>query len=482
MSAPGLLELPPEEMRRLGYRVVDLIVEHFATLREQPVTGRADRAELERRLREPIPEAGRPPEEVLERLQRDVLPFMMHVDHPRFFAFVPGPSNFVGAMADALAAGLNVFQGTWLASSGPSQVELVTVDWLREACGMPEGAGGLCVSGGSLANITALGVARHVHLGDDVAGAVVYLSDQTHSSVERGLRVLGIGPDTVRRLPTDAEFRLDLDALEAAVAADQRAGLRPFCVVANAGTTNTGAVDPLNALADLCEREGLWLHADGAYGAAAALSGRGRVQLAGLGRVHSLSLDPHKWLFQPFEIGCALVRDGRWLRETFAVHPEYLRDTRLEDEAVNFAEHGIQLTRQFRALKLWMSLQVFGRERFAAAIEHGFSLAEQAEAALREMPGWEIVTPARLAVVTFRYAPPGWSAARTDELNSRMVEAMFQDGYAMLSSTLLRGRTVLRLCPINPRTTIADLEGTLERLDGIARRLATGETPPPHAP
>lgn len=469
-GADPSLGLPPEEMRALGYRVVDLIVEHFATLAQQPVTGRASRTELEARLREPIPELGRAPEEVLARLQRDVLPFMMHVDHPRFFAFVPGPSNFVGAMADALVAGLNVFQGTWLASSGPSQVELVAVDWLREMCGLPAEAGGLFVSGGSMANVTALAVARRVRLDDDPSGAVLYYSEQTHSSIERGLRLLGFGPDQTRRLPTDAALRLDVDALRRAVREDRAAGRRPFCVVANAGTTNTGAVDPLPELADFCAAEGLWLHADGAYGAAAAISPRGRALLPGLERVDSLSLDPHKWLFQPFEIGCALVRDARLLRETFAVHPEYLRDTRVEGEELNFAERGVQLTRQFRALKLWMSLQVFGRESFAAAVDRGLEMAELAEAVLRDTPGWEITTPAHLGIVSFRFAPGDGQDA--DALNSRIVEELYRDGFAFLSSTTLRGRTVLRLCTINPRTTEEDVRATVRRLDQIARSLA----------
>jgi glutamate/tyrosine decarboxylase-like PLP-dependent enzyme len=458
------LTLSVEEMRELGHTIVDLIVEHFATLPDQPVTGRASRRELESRLREPIPTDPRPASEVVEQLRRDVLPFAIHVDHPRFFAFVPGPSNFVGAMADALATGLNHFQGTWLASSGPSALELVTVDWLREICDLPEEAGGLFVSGGSMANVTCLAVARHVRLGDRTGKATIYLSDQTHSSVERGLRVLGFSEERIRRIPTDAEFRMEMPALEAAVREDRERGLDPFCVVANAGTTNTGAIDPLDDLADLCAAEGMWLHADGAYGAAAAMAPRGKELLRGLERVDSLSLDPHKWLFQPFECGCALVRDRRWLADTFAVHPEYLQDTHGAEEEVNFGERGIQLTRQWRALKLWMSLQVFGRDAFENAIERGIQLAERAESALRSTPDWEILSPARLGVVCFRRIAPDRSDAELDALQSALVSELFADGYAFLSSTRLRGRTVLRMCTINPRTTDADIDGTINRL------------------
>jgi len=354
-------------MRALGYRVIDMLVEHFETLPEKPVTRKADRASLEGRLRETLPEQGTDPLAVLDQVERDVFENIMHLDHPRFFAFVPSPSNFVGVMAEALAAGFNVFAGTWLEASGPAQIELVTVDWLRSACGLPVSAGGLFVSGGSMANITALAVARHRVLDDQIPGAVVYCSDQTHSSIERGLWVLGFGRHQLRKVPSDDRFRLDLSALRSAVEADRAAGRVPFCVVANAGTTNTGAVDPLPELADYCDREGLWLHVDGAYGAAAVLCKRGHATLEGLGRADSLSLDPHKWLFQPYEIGCVLVRDERWLRETFHILPEYLIDIEGQAGEVNFCDRGIQLTRGFRALKLWMSFKVFGQAGFEAA-------------------------------------------------------------------------------------------------------------------
>jgi len=460
------LSLSPEEMRSLGYRVIDMLVEHFATLSEKRVTRKADRATMEALLRDELPESGTDPLTVLDQVERDVLGNIMHLDHPRFFAFVPSPSNFIGVMADALAAGFNVFAGTWLEASGPAQIELVAVDWLREACSLPEGAGGLFVSGGSMANITALAVARHVKLGDRAEGAVVYCSDQTHSSVERGLRVLGFGDEQLRKVPSDSEFRLDLSALRRAVEADHAAGWIPFCVVANAGTTNTGAVDPLSNLADYCRGEGLWLHVDGAYGAAAVLGERGRAILEGLGRADSLSLDPHKWLFQPYEIGCILVRDEGWLRETFHILPEYLTDIEGQAGEINFCDRGIQLTRGFRALKLWMSLKVFGRAGFDQAVNRGFELAEAAEAVLRKTPGWEVVTPAQMGILTFRCTPEGVTGQALNRLNGSLVKAMIADGFAMLSSTVLRGQTVLRMCTINPRAREADVRETIRRLDG----------------
>lgn len=469
---PETLELPAEEIRKLGYRIVDLLVERAATLPGQPVTGWGDREQLEALFREPPPEHPRDPQEVLARLERDLLPWFMPIAHPRFFAFVPGPGNLVGALADALASGLNPFLGTWFAGSGPAEIELVTLDWLRDLCGLPAEAGGLFVSGGSVANLTALHAARHVRLqGRDPGRATIYLSDQTHSSVERALSVLGFRPDQVRKLPADDGFRLALDLLEQEIAADRAAGKIPFCVVANAGTTNTGAVDPLPELADLCRREDLWLHADGAYGAAAVLCERGRRALEGLERVDSLSLDPHKWLFQPIEIGCVLLRDRRLLHDAFTIHPEYLQDVHRDREAVNFCDYGIQLTRGFRALKLWMSIQVFGMDAFRRAVDRGFDLAETAEAVLRESPHWEVTTPAQMGIVSFRYLPPGRTEEELDEVQIGIVEGLRAEGFALATSTRLRGRTALRLCTINPRTTDEDVRATIEHMARIGDTL-----------
>jgi aromatic-L-amino-acid decarboxylase len=465
------LNLSREDMRALGYRVVDILVEHFQELSERPATRKADRPTLEARLREALPEHGSNALEILDQLQRDVFSNIMHTDHPRFFAFVPSPSNFVSVMADALAAGFNVFAGTWLEASGPAQIELVTIDWLRQACGLPDSTGGLFVSGGSMANMTALAVARHVKLANRIEGAVVYFSDQTHSSIERGLRVLGFQNNQLRKIQSDDCFRLDLSALEREVKADRAAGRVPFCVVANAGTTNTGAIDPLLALVDYCHQEELWLHVDGAYGAAAVFCKRGPALLDGLGRVDSLSLDPHKWLFQPYEIGCVLVREERWLQEAFHILPEYLEDIEGKEGEVNFCDRGIQLTRGFRALKLWMSLKVFGQSRFREAVNRGFEMAEVAEAALRELSNWEVVTPAQMGILTFRCAPGGLPPEELNRLNRELIDAMIADGFAMVSSTVLRGQTVLRMCTINPRTTETDVRGTIERLDNMSKRL-----------
>src|SRR5437764_15340790 len=273
------IELSREEMRKFGYSVVDLLADHFANVKEGPVGAKGDPAKLIPLFDVDPPEDGRDPNELLAQLERSVFPNNLHVDHPRFFAFVPGPNNFVSTMADALAAGFNIFNGTWFGGSAAAAVELGVVRWLGRTCGFPETAGGLFVSGGSMANLTALVAARNALLRDRIEGATVYFSDQTHSSVQRALHVIGFLREQMRKLPSDENFRLPIQKLHEAIADDRAKGLRPFCVIANAGTTNTGAVDPLSELADVAKQEELWLHIDGAFGAASVLSERGRALL-----------------------------------------------------------------------------------------------------------------------------------------------------------------------------------------------------------
>lgn len=464
---PERLELTAAEMREMGARVIDLLAAYTQNLPSQPALKTGSRDELNRLLWEDIPQQPSDPADVVARVERQILPWIAHCAHPRFFAFVPGPSNFVGAMADTLANGYNVINECWLESSGPTVVELVTLDWIRKLAGMPDTASGLFTSGGSLANLTALVAARDAMLPvSDRPRAVVYFSNQTHSSVAKGLRILGFTPNQFRVLDADDGFRLrPADAVEA-IRADKAAGRVPFCIVANAGTTNTGAVDPLEELARLRDRERMWLHVDGAYGAGALFCERGQQALVGLGQADSFSVDPHKWLFQPFDCGCVLVRDRQRLKDAFHAQPEYLRDAHHSDEEPNLWDYGPELTRPFRALKLWMSLQVFGAKAFAEAVERGFQLAEYAEQELRKREGWEIVTPAQMAITTFRFQG-------SDDLNQQIAARMKADGFALVLSTTLRGRTVLRLCTINPRTTDEDIRHTVARLDEFAKQERT---------
>ncbi len=452
LAVTSPLELPPEEMRRLGYRVIDRIVEHLETIDSQPPVVVGDAEALRAALGGPAPDAPSDPDAALDRLFDEVLPWASRSIHPRFFARIGSPSNFVSTLADAVASGFNLLGASWVAASGPSTIEVTVVDWLRSWCGMPGGTEGLLVSGGSMASLTALVAARESRGG---VGGVVYLSDQAHASILRDLKVMG--EREVRVLPSDSDFRLPVSAVAAAVAADREAGLSPFAVVANAGTTNTGAIDPLGELADLCLAEGLWFHVDGAYGASAALCPPGRSALAGMERADSLTIDPHKWLFQPYEAGAVLIRHPGLLEQTYAMSGEYLRDT--FGGEVNFRDRDIQLTRGVRALKLWLSVQVFGLDAFRAAVAHGIALAEHAEAVLRAREDWEIVTPAQLGIVCFAHASGN---------ESEISEATVRDGYAAPSTTVLRGRTVLRFCTINPRTTFEEIEATIDRMERLS--------------
>lgn len=455
----------------MGYRVIDLLVDYWQSLSQQPLGRRPPREELEPLLSEPIPTAPQPFETVLQEFQQKVLPNVIHVDHPRYFAFVPAPNNPVGALADALAAGTNIFAGTWMVGAGATQVERVVVDWLRQLLGMPETAGGLFVSGGSVANLVALAAARRHQLGDDFTRGTVYFSDQTHSCVERALRILGFRREQMRVLPADDNFRLPLDALQAQIEADRSAGWQPFCIVANAGTTNTGAVDPLPELIQLCRQERLWLHVDGAYGAAMVLTDEGRRLLKGIGEVDSLAIDPHKGFYQPMAAGCVLTREFEHLRDAFRILPPYLQDKERGLPGIDLCDYGVELSRGFRALKLWMSLKVFGLDAFRQTMEHNLALARLAESLLRERAAWQIVSPATLGIVAFRYAPPDLPDESADALNRALVDAMMSDGFAMVSSTLLHGRVTLRMCTLNPRATETDVQETIARLDCFARQL-----------
>jgi aromatic-L-amino-acid decarboxylase len=479
-SREYLLEFEKEEARRLGHEVVDRLVAYQQQLPELPVVRLAWPELLATRLNEPLPQEPKNAFSVLDRIQEEIVSVTNHETHPRFFSFIPGPSNFAAALAEFIRTGYNFFAGSWLEGSGPAIVELSTLNWFRQLAGYPETARGTFLSGGSLANLSAIVIARDQLLRQkDFPRAVIYGSDQTHSSIDRALRILGFARDQIRKLPSDENFRLKLGEFERQVKKDRDSGLIPFCVIANAGTTNTGAIDPLPAMADFCEREKLWLHADGAFGAAAIFSTKGRKLLDGLERTDSFSLDPHKWLFQPFDCGMLMVRDGAHLRHSFHVREdeaEYLQDARNGDGEINLWDYSPELTRPFRALKVWMTVQIFGARAIESAIDRTFELAEIAEGEFRKLPDWEVVTGAQMAILTFRYAPANMKgAAHVDRLNAmnRAIAANMQRiAFALVLTTELRGVTVLRMCTINPRTTVEDIQKTVAALDECAEQLS----------
>jgi glutamate/tyrosine decarboxylase-like PLP-dependent enzyme len=468
------LELDTEEMRRLGHRVVDLIVDRWADLRNAPSWQGGTRRELEPLLAGAPPEEGQSPDEVLARVVRDVLPRAGRIDHPRFFAFIPSSPTWPSVLGDFLATGYNVFQGTWLESAGPSQLELVVMEWFRDWLGYPDTGGGLLTSGGSAANLVALVTARE--WAGDPSDPVLYLSDQGHSSLERAARIIGLPVGNVRKLPTDSSFRMDLAALREAIREDRERGLRPLCLSANGGATNTGAVDPLQEMGAVARQEGLWFHVDAAYGGFAVLTPVGRKLLEGLELADSVTLDPHKWLFQPYETGCLMVRDTRVLEKAFRILPEYLQDVNLGREQVNFADRGIQLTRGFRALKIWVSIQTLGLAAFREAIQRGIDLAEAAQEYIEASPVLEMLGPASLGIVCFRFTPDevDLDEKELEDLNVGVQHDVVGTGLAMTSSTRLRGTYSLRLSILNYRSTWEDVRATLAGIEEIGRR-RTGE-------
>ena len=444
------LGLSADEMRRLGHKVVDMVVDRFERRNAEAVVTTGDAAELTNQLGGALPDTPMDPDASLDLMAEVALAHMQHGDHPRYFARVPGPASFAAILGDWMGTGFNSICASWGGGSGPAVVENTVVSWVAEMLGLPSQTEGVLLSGGSMANLTGFCVAR-----SEVGRGVAYLMDQTHASLPRNLRQMGLNDEEIRILPSDETLRLSPEVLSAAIEEDIGKGRKPMMVVATAGTTNTGAADPLEAIADICEQHGLWLHVDGAYGAPAAITRAGREVLTGLERADSVVLDPHKWFFQPYDLGmCFVTRPGA-LDRCFAMDPEYLKDVQADNE-VNYGNRSLELTRRSRALKLWMSLRTYGADAFREGVAHGIALAEEAERQLREAPEtWEVLSPAQLGIVCF--ALNGADAADH-------AKRLSESGFATVSTTRLHGRPALRLCTINPLTTAEDIQHTLDLL------------------
>ncbi len=460
------LAMDIEAMRRAGYATVDALVARLADPGADPVLRRAEAAEMRSRLGGPPPEQPGEYSAVLARVLADVLPYAARTDHPGYLAFIPSFTTWPAALAELTAAAANPYCGAWMEAAGAAQVELEVIDWFRSWLGLPAGTAGVLVSGGSAANLTALLVAREA-AGGPSAESVVYVSDQAHSSLARTARAMGLRPQLVRVLPTDDRWRLSPGTVAAAVRADRSAGRVPFALCASGGSTNTGAVDPLADLADVCTAEGLWLHVDAAYGGFAALTAKGRAALAGIDRADSVTLDPHKWLYQPMECGCVLIRDGARLERTFAIHPDYLDSDAAQGAGeVNFADRGLQLSRSFRALKVWVTVQTFGLAAFRAAIQRNLELAEYAETLIRSHAELTLMAAATLGIVCFRREWPGCDEAETERRGTALAEDLERGGTALVSTTRLASRHAIRLCILNPTSSEEHVRRVIEHFAG----------------
>lgn len=394
-------------------------------------------------------------------------------DHPACFAYMPAYPSPLAWIGDLLTSVFNVNAAMWNNSSGPSVVENTLLRWLADQAGLPPSAAGCFVSGGSMANMTAIVMARDNTLPQNRrSDGVVYISDQTHMSLAKGLHMAGFCDYQIRTLPTDQNFRFDLESLSQAILTDKAKGLLPFLIVGSCGTTNTGSIDPLHGLADLAEKHSMWLHVDGAYGASISLSKTNRYLADGLGRADSVSWDAHKWLFQTIGSGIILARDGRKLEKSFSMEADYIRTTRAPDGSTSFYNVSPELSRPSRAMSLWFTLKVLGHDRIGQMIDQGVILASTAEHELRRLGDWEIVSPATLSVVVFRYNPFGFviDEKELDAMNVAISKRLIAENIAAIFTTKLRGCTVLRLCVINPLVQQENVRIILQQMHRIAQK------------
>ncbi|MCR6487774.1 pyridoxal-dependent decarboxylase [Amycolatopsis sp. OK19-0408] len=462
------LVLTDEERATAGTRLVALLDRYERDLPDAQVLPAPDREQLTRLLADSLPDNGIGVDGLFDRLEDTILPSSTTVAHSRFLAYVLGPPNGVAAYAEAVAATINQNCNFWQLSPAASVVERAVLEWLASVVGFPASAKGILTGGGSLATVQAMATAladrvpgfRETGLQRPAPPLVVYTSVEAHRSVDKAAAILGIGLDHVRHIATDERNRLDVGALTAAIDADRRAGRQPWCVVATCGTVATGSVDPLDALADLCAEQELWLHVDGAYGGLFLLCEEMRELMGGAARADSISLDPHKLLFAPLEAGCLLVRDGAKLRAAYAFDSSYL--TVAEDPLLtDYMDYGPQLSRNFKALKVWSALQVFGVDSFRAATRRTLELAQHFARGIEAVDGLTLLAPVTLTAVCF--AVDG--ASRTEQ--TRLLERLAAENTALLGPVLLGGRHGLRACVTNHRTTTGDIDLILARLQEV---------------
>jgi glutamate/tyrosine decarboxylase-like PLP-dependent enzyme len=467
-----------ESMRALGYRMVDDVIAFHSGIGERPAW-RPVPESARQALSRPLPRQPEGADAAYADFVENVLPYPFGNIHPRVWGWVNGTGTSLAAFADMMAAAMN--PNCWGGDHAASYVEAQVLEWMKELIGYDAGSG-LLVSGGSVANLIGIAAARDARAGGPVRDEgvhalpqplVVYASDQVHNSVDKSVSLLGIGLTHLRRIRTDDEYRIDTAALERAIANDRAAGLRPVCVVGTAGTVNTGAIDDLNALADICQREQLWLHVDGAFGALAGLSPGLRPLVRGIERADSLAFDLHKWLYMPIEAGCIMMRDAAAHRAPFSPPASYLAllDRGITASPYVYSVLGPQLTRGFRALKVWISLKAHGTDIYGRLVEQNVAQAKHLETRIRESDELELAAPVPLNVVCFRYVTDGWSDDELNALNQELLMRLQERGIAVPSSTVLRGRFVIRVALTNHRTRTEDLDTLADAAIRIGREV-----------
>jgi len=465
------LEFTGDTMRAMGQAVVERAVAHIASLNDQPSRGDVDADDRYRAMREPIPEQGSALEPLLDELFDDLIPRSFTTPGPGYLAYIPGGGVYPAALADYIADTTNRFTGIWQAAPALVQLEANALDWLRDWMCFPESARGLLTPGGSMATFNAILCARERFLGTDIRRGTLYVSDQGHHSVEKSAKLAGIFHDRVRLIPSDEYYRMRVDALDAAIAADRAAGLRPFMVVSSAGTTNTGAVDPLDAIADLCRTQDLWHHADGAYGAFFYAVPELRQLLAGLPRADSLTLDPHKGLFLPYGTGALLVRDGEALRAVHSATAGYLPAQ--TEEFYDPSQYGPDLSRGYPGLRVWMAIKLFGAARYRAAIAEKRALAVWAAEQIAQIPGIVMDAWPQLSLFAFHVEGPALNTQEArNAATAELMERVTARGRVMLTGCTVNGRHLARVCVLSFRTRRADVETCVSHITDEARALA----------
>lgn len=489
--AGSSLEISEAEMHELSSQVTQLVTDYFSQVTELPVFPDISGGQTTKKLGASLPIEGEPLDQLLDDC-RTILDGSRHNGHPRFFGYVASPSTPPGAFADLIASTLNSNVTSWRSGPAATEIERTVVGWLALLIGYGDDAAGILTSGGSMANLTALMIAHRARANKDVAATglwnsgapmTIYASEQIHMSIPKAADILGLGRQQVRLVECDDRFRMNVHSLRDLIAKDLASGLRPFCVVASAGTVNTGAVDPLDEVAEVAKEFGLWFHIDGAYGALAASDETKRSLFRGLKRADSVSLDPHKWLYVPLDCGCLLFRDEARVRAAFSFdEADYIKvHEQNAEESFAFWNYGPELSRRFRALKIWLTLRYYGTRRIARAISEDNALAAYLGQAIEEADDFELLAPPELSICCFRYVPPRLQlklrasvedaaiSSELDQLNNKIMLAVQRGGRAYVSSATLRGRFALRACITNFRTTRADIDETLEIIRQAAR-------------
>ncbi|UHQ98058.1 aminotransferase class I/II-fold pyridoxal phosphate-dependent enzyme (plasmid) [Natrinema zhouii] len=472
-SSDNELELSPEKRHQMVEEATKRIWDHLENLQDQPAADTENGAELAKQMQEPLPEEPTSFEELLDLLFGDAIPCSVNTAHPGYLAYIPGGGLFHSAVADLISNSVNRYVGAWLTAPALARIEANVIEWFCEIVDYPEEAFGLLTTGGSMANLVATITARRENLSEAFLDGVIYTSDQSHHSVAKAAVLAGFPAENVRSVPTNNEYQIRVDRLEEMIEEDRIGGKRPFLVVGSAGTTNTGAVDNLDALADLCDQEEMWLHADGAYGGFFTLTDKGRQQLSGIERCDSITLDPHKGLFLPYGTGALLVRNGQALARTHATDAEYIPDWDPDSEFVDFSHLSPELSRDFRGLRVWLPVKMHGIKPFRANLEEKLALARVATTEIKDIDHVRVVAEPQLSTLAFRIEPPGIEGTALNELNQELLTAINRRGRVHLSGTTLNDRFTIRISVLSFRThkehiihCIEDLkESTKELLD-----------------